>query len=40
MKTFWDKDEWRKRNENLRAAFTPDMVSLLTVVGYDNIETL
>jgi hypothetical protein len=38
MKVFYDKDEWRKRNETMRAAMTPDMVSLLTVPGYDIME--
>jgi hypothetical protein len=38
MRVFYDKEEWRKRNETMRAVLTPDMVSLMTVSGYDPME--
>jgi hypothetical protein len=37
-RVFYDKEEWRKRNESMRAVLTPDMVSLLMVPGYDPME--
>jgi hypothetical protein len=39
MKVFYDKNEWRNRNETLRLGFTSDMNSLLTIEGYDMIES-
>jgi hypothetical protein len=38
-RVFYDKEEWRKRNETMRAVLTPDMVSLLMVPGYDTMES-
>jgi hypothetical protein len=37
-RVFYDKEEWRKRNETMRAVLTPDMVSLLMAPGYDPME--
>ncbi|PVF97727.1 hypothetical protein CPB86DRAFT_412495 [Serendipita vermifera] len=39
MRVYYDKNEWRARDEALLSGLTPDMVSLLTMEGCDIIES-
>ncbi|PVF97733.1 S-adenosyl-L-methionine-dependent methyltransferase [Serendipita vermifera] len=40
LRVYYDKKEWRERNERLRATRTPDMIGFATVESYDMIENL
>ncbi|PVF97731.1 hypothetical protein CPB86DRAFT_412610 [Serendipita vermifera] len=40
LRVYYDKQQWRERNERLRATQTPEMIALATVEGYDTIENL
>ncbi|PVG02299.1 hypothetical protein CPB86DRAFT_780721 [Serendipita vermifera] len=37
---YYDKDEWRNRNEALWDSFTPEMKLMMTVEGYDMIDPI